>query len=195
MDFLKHTVWVLPIYFGFCFVCLFFHFVIGMTLTESDVLCLHWVLSQRCRFKCLLCWGCKEKSFLSLLSVRGDQLSRRQAVYSVRHPVSGSFSLRDIHDMKQQKTLTYFYSFMTRLRNVEWQPLRVFMVLQSEKPKLPNSPNCIRRESHILNVISICFYIFPLHRILLLPFHNYSSCYWYWRFRIALFISQIWLTI
>lgn len=139
MDFLKHTVWVLPIYFGFCFVCLFFHFVIGMTLTESDVLCLHWVLLQRCCFKCLLCWGWKkEKSwvltavtFLSLLSVRGDRLSQRQAVYSVRHPVSGSSSLGDIHDMKQQKTLTYFYSFMTRLRNVEWQPLRVFMVLQS----------------------------------------------------------------
>lgn len=138
MDFLKHTVRVLPIHFGFCFVCLFFHFVIGMTLTESDVLCLHWVLLQRCRFKCLLCWGCEEKSwvltavtFLSLLSVRGDRLSRRQAVYSVRHPVSGSSSLRNIHDMKQQKTLMYFYSFMTRLCNVEWQPLRVFMVLQS----------------------------------------------------------------
>lgn len=66
---------------------------------------------------------------------------------------------------------------------------------QGEKPKLPNSPNCIRRESHILNVISICFYICPLHRMLLHPFHNYSSCYWYQKFWIAPFISQLWLTI
>lgn len=87
-----------------------------------------------CRDQFARKWSCLLRTAATprcLLSVRGDRLSPGQAVYSVRHPVSGSSSLKSIQDVKQQKSSTHFYSSMITLRNTEWQSLRMLTVLQS----------------------------------------------------------------